>query len=668
LNHPNIAQIYGIEESASIRAIVMELVPGEDLSARIAKGPIPLAEALPLARQVADALEAAHENGIVHRDLKPANVKVTTDGRIKILDFGLAKLGTAGATGSGGSDSGSPTLTAATEVGTILGTAAYMAPEQAEGKNVDKRADVWAFGVLLYEMLTGRSLFTGASTTEVLAAVIRDTPDWSALPADVSPAVRRLLARCLAKDPKRRLRDIGDARFELEEMDAAGEHPDAQKTRFAVPVWVLAIAVLVAGTLGAVLMVGRPSETPPGAGTRRAAIELGSLSDSRTFSFPMALSGDGSLLVYTVGRASGSPLYARRLDSLEARPIEGTAGAVGPFLSRDGRLIGFEREGGIFSVPLAGGPVVHARGSAHLPGGSPAWTEDGRIVLTSSSGALVSFNADGSSPRTLTTPSPGERHLSPFPLPGGRTILFTAVGADPREARLAAVSLADGQVRSLVDGGASTGQFADGYLVYARPDQRLMAVLFDATRVEKTGVPQPLPDRVTWTRFGIAHFSVAPGVLVYFPPAVTSLVEVDRGGGRQTLWTDRQWHHPRYSPDGTRIVVDVTGDDGERDVWVFDRALKTLSRTTRIGDAHDPSWLPDGRSVSFLSFKSGGVPLLVARADGTSPPEPLRLGSGFFPEDLVNPGGWIRDGSAYVGGVQDRGSPSDLWLLPGDGS
>jgi Tol biopolymer transport system component len=670
LNHPNIAQIYGVEESGPVRAIVMELVEGEELSARIARGPIPWTEALPLARQVADALEAAHENGIIHRDLKPANVKIT-DGRIKVLDFGLAKLGTPDAAGSISSDLlNSPTMTTSeTRVGMILGTAAYMAPEQAQGKTADKRADIWAFGVVLYEMLSGSSLFGAGSTTEVLAAVIKDTPDWTALPADVPPAMRRLLARCLEKDPKQRLRDIGDARFELNQADASGtERSDASGKRHALPVWVLGAAVLTIAMIAAILAMRRPSSEAAPRGPRRGAIPISDLGDSRTFTFRVALSGDGLLLVHdTSGRASGGPLHARRLDSLDSQPIEGTAGAVSPFLSYDGRLVGFEREAEIFSVPVAGGAVVHARGSAHLPEGRPAWMPDGRIVFTSPRGGLVLMNADGSSPRTLTTPERGERHISPCPLPDGRTVLFTAVGADPGEARIAAVSLADGGVRTLIEDGAVTGQFSDGYLVYARPDRRLMAVPFDATRVEISGPTQSLPDHVSRTRFGVAHFSLAPGLLVYLPPSLTRLVEIDRSGRRETLEADRLWHHPRYSPDGSRVAVDVTNPGGERDIWIFDRALKTLSRLTRIGDAHDPSWLPDGRSVSFFSFKSGGVPLLIASIDGAGSPEPLPLGDGFSSIDLVNPGAWIPDGTAYVGGVKEHGAPGDLWLLPRSG-
>jgi Tol biopolymer transport system component len=289
---------------------------------------------------------------------------------------------------------------------------------------------------------------------------------------------------------------------------------------------------------------------------------------------------------------------------------------------------------------------------------------DGRIVFSTRRGGLLVMNADGSSPQMVTTPLSGERHLSPHPLPDGRTILFTAVPADPNKARIAAVSLADGQIRTLIEDGGVTPQYSDGFIVYARPDRRLMAVPFDAARAAISGSAQPLPDHVTRTRFGVAHFSVASGLLVYLPAAVTHLVEIDRAGRVETLETERQWHHPRYSPDGARIAVDVTGNSGERDVWIYDRAAKTLSRVTRIGDAHDPSWLPDGKSISFFSFTSGPVPLLIVPADGASAPEPVPVSGGFSAMDLVNPGAWTPDGRAYVGGVRDGGAPGDLWLLP----
>ena len=675
LNHPNIAQIYGLDDSAGLHALVLELVEGPTLEDRIARGALNWTDGVPIARQIAEALEAAHEHGIVHRDLKPANVKLTSDGRVKVLDFGLAKL--AAPDGAQGADHdllNSPTMTgSASEAGMILGTASYMAPEQAQGKPVDKRADIWAFGALLYEMLTGRRPFPGSSTTEVLAGVLKDAPDWTALPDDVPAGLRHLVSRCLAKNPTQRLRDIGDARLELDHIVAAGgDVPVRQSLRRTLPRWTVWPVSLAAGLAGALLVFALRS-SPDGAvsaGTpRRAAIQTTNLGDVRATTFPVALAVDGSLLVYATDDVAGGMLHARQLFSLDAHPIEGTTGALGPFISSDGRLVGFQREGQIFSVPVAGGPVVHAHGSAHLAEGHPAWMPDGRIVYTSPKGGLVSMNADGSSPETLTTPEKGERHLSPFPLPDGRTVLFTAVGGDASHARIDAVSLADRRVRTLVDNGAVTAQYADGHLVYGQLDRQLMAVPFDPSRVELSGAPQALPDRASRSRFGVAHFAVARGVLVYLPLPATHLVEVDRSGRRETLdRLQRVWHHPRYSPDGSHIVVDVATAAGERDVWTFDRSLKTLSRVTRIGDAHDPSWLPDGRSISFLSFKSRGGPLMLAPADGATNPEPVPIGSEFAASDLINPGGWLPDGSAYLCGVADRGGPSDLWRVPRGGS
>jgi serine/threonine-protein kinase len=674
LNHPNIGHIYGLEDSGSTCALVLELVEGATLAERFAHAPIPVAEALAIARQIAEALDAAHEQGIIHRDLKPANIRLRDDGTVKVLDFGLAKL--AGASGDRHQDAmSSPTVTrGGTELGVILGTAAYMSPEQAKGKAVGKRADIWAFGVVLYEMLGGRQLFGGDSTTEVLAAVVKDSPDWTALPSETPPAVRRLLERCLEKDPRRRLRDIGDARLELESAHITEPVAPARASRRVAPIWSLGAAIVLTAAVSAIVM---RSWTAPGSErdatsgpTRRAAIQVTGLDDIGSSSASLVtLSADGSLLVHRTTLASGGSLHTRRLDALESQPIEGTDGAQAAFLSPDGSVVGFQREGEIFSVPVAGGPVTRARGSAHLPEGRPGWMPDGRIVYTAPRGGLVVIRPDGSSPETITEPQPGDRHLSPHPLPDGRTILFTAVGRDITDARIAAVSVSDRRVKTIVRDGAMTPQYADGVLVHGRADGRLVAIPFDPSQVELTGQAMTLPDAVSRTRFGVAQFSAVRGVLVYAPAAKSRLVEIERNGRRETLVSEeRAWHHPRYAPDGTRIVFDLTIGGADRDVWVFDRGTKTLSRVTRIGDAHDPSWLPNGREVSFFSFKSGPGPLMIAPSDGALDPQAVRIGGGFTAADLVNPGTWLRDGSAYIGGVKARGAPSDIWRVPRDGT
>jgi hypothetical protein len=288
-------------------------------------------------------------------------------------------------------------------------------------------------------------------------------------------------------------------------------------------------------------------------------------------------------------------------------------------------------------------------------------------VFTTPNGGLTVMRADGSATEAVTAPESGARHLSPHVLPDGRTILFTVVGQDVNASHIAVVSLGDRRVRTIVPDGAMTPQYAEGHLLYVRPDRRLMAVAFDPSSATTSGDAVALPDLVSRTRFGVAHYAAVGGLVVYVPPAVGHLVEVERSGRRERLIAeDRNYHHPRYSPDGTRLVFDLTLGGTERDVWIFDRGTRTMSRVTRIGDAHDPSWLPNGREVSFFSFKAGS--LMTAPYDGATAPRPVTIGPGFAATDLLNPGSWVPDGSAYVGGVTERGAPSDVWRIPRDGS
>jgi len=301
-------------------------------------------------------------------------------------------------------------------------------------------------------------------------------------------------------------------------------------------------------------------------------------------------------------------------------------------------------------------------------GGRPAWTPDGRIIYTSERGALVIVHSDGSSLEQLTTPAEGTQHLSPTVLPEGRMLLFTEIPGNISEARIVALSLSDHQTRTLITGGALTPQYADGFLFYCRPNGAMIAVPFDAGRAEVTGRERTLPDRVDHSRFGVAHYVAAPGVLLYSPYAQTRLVEIDRAGVVAPLTEEGRWHMPRYSPDGTRIVFDhITGEGAERDVWTIGRADRTLSRVTHVGDAHDPTWLPNGKEISFLSLKSPGGPLMIAAADGSGEPRAVRVDGPFKASAVVNPGVWLSDGS-YLGGVVERTGNSDIWRFPRDGA
>ena len=602
----------------------------------------------------------------MHRDVKPANLFLTRRHTLKILDFGIARL-LATPAAAAAEQTATVVATDATSPGVRLGTVGYMAPEQIAGIPADARADVFAFGCVLQELLTGVPPFRRASTGETMSAILNG--DASPPPANVPDSVAGIIRRCLQKDPAERFQSASDLAFVLTSLRHHNREAPTNRTQSAasrLSVFAVVAATAVAATW--FVMRGRTSAIQSEPPLRRAVIQVPGLGD-RTSSWAslMTVSADGSVLVYgTSGQNASGSLHARGLDALDSQPIDGTEGALAAFLSPDGRVVGFERDAEILSVPVSGGAMTRAKGSAHIAEGRPAWTPDGRIVFTNPQGQLQIIHADGSSPEAITKPERNERHLSPCVLPDGRTILFTIVATDVNAARVGAVSLVDRRVRNLVSDGAMTPQYADGFLLYVRPDGALMAVSFDPSNVQIAGEPHALPDRVSRTRFGVAQYAAAHGVIVYVPTARTKLVEVDRSGRSEPIAAEeRSWHHPRYSPDGTRIVLDLTASDGgDRDVWIVDRDAKTLSRVTRIGDAHDPSWLPNGREVSFFTFKSGGGPLAIASADGAGDPQPVRIGRGFTSTDLIDSGGWLPDGSAYVGGVSDHGGPADIWRIP----
>ena len=434
----------------------------------------------------------------------------------------------------------------------------------------------------------------------------------------------------------------------------------------------VAMALLVVVASGVALWIWlRNAPDSTSSSMRSATIHLtghaGQL-DPRSQAPWFALARDG-LLVYTV-QGSTNPMLSRRLDAPTPRPVDGTSGGATPFLSPDGQMLGFERDGEMFVVPTSGGPTTRVQDAVFLAtGGRPAWTPDGRVIYTSERGALVMVRPDGTSPEQLTTPTDGTRHLSPVVLPDGRTLLFAEIGGNVNDARIAALSFSDRHTRTLISGGAMTPQYADGFIFYCRPDGTLMAAPFDAAHVELTGEAHALPDRVDRSRFGVAHYAAAPGVLLYAPYAQTRLVEMDGTGAVSVLTEAGRWHMPQYSPDGTRILLDnVSGEGAERDVWTLSRTDKTLSRVTRIGDAHDPTWLPNGKEVSFLSFKSPGGPLMIAAADGSGEPRAMHITGPFRPIELVNPGMWLSDGSAYLAGVVEGSGNSDIWLIPRNGA
>ena len=616
LNHPHIAQIYGLEESGSTRALVMELVEGPTLADRIAEGPLPLDEALPIARQIVEALEAAHEQGIIHRDLKPANIKVRPDGTVKVLDFGLAKLAEPGASGaeSAGAVTMSPTIMspAMTQVGVILGTAAYMSPEQARGRTVDRRADIWAFGVVFYEMLAGHRPFKGDDLTDTLASVVKDQSDLSKVPADV----RRLLGRCLEKDPQRRLRAIGDVWDLLDDGSAArarGGAAAGPRWHQRVPWVVAALAFVVAAWAGwgAWATNGLAAETPPDVTrlelTLPPGVELFG-STSRT----VASSPDGRSLAF-VGTALGErQLFLRRLDRFEATPVRGTEGATTSFFSPDGNALGFATSAGeLRTVSLVDGLVTTAaRGASILYGA--AWTSDDYLVYVHD-GALWQVHRTGGEPKALTTLSGDEvTQAFPTPLPGDRTLLF-AVQSKGGQWRIESLTRGTGQ-RQPVLTNATMPLIGTGNRLFFYRDGQLLVSEFDTGTMKTSGSPEQVLENLPNRSEGVPAADVsAAGMIVYAPgAAVRRLVWVSRTGVEEPVIDEvRGYLNPRVSPDGTRIVVQAGG------VWVLDlrrRAFELLPTQSTASNAF-PTWLPDGRHVIHRS----GVGLRIENTGGVEP-------------------------------------------------
>ena len=631
LNHSHIAQIYGLEDiGAGGRAIVMELIEGDDLSQRIARGPLPLDEALPIARQIADALEAAHERGIIHRDLKPANIKVRPDGTVKVLDFGLAKaMEPAGAASPSASESPTITTPAMTEAGMILGTAAYMSPEQARGKRVDTRADIWAFGCVLYEMVTGRRAFEGEGVSETLARVIEREPDWARLPATLSPSLRTYLRRCLQKDPRQRVQAIGDVRLALEGAfetavpNTAAAAVGAQWRRLTI---VGVAATLASGAIIGTLVWVAMRQAPPRV-TRLEVTPSGPAALSINWNArDLAITPDGSRLIYVGNRST--QLFVRALDATAPVAVF-TGQPSGPFVSPDGQWIGFADGLGVLKkVSVTGGPAVTLATLDTAGPSGATWGPDDTIIVATNSVAtgLQQVAAAGGPLTVLTRPDreQGEAdHLWPEMLPGGRAVLFTitALTGGLDAAQVAVLDLQTGERQVLVRGVShahyvldkpkwSSPQNQGGHLVYAAAGT-LRAVAFDLASLETRGTPVTVVSDVVMTaRGGVDAVVAGDGTLAY----VSGSVE---GTPRTLLWVDRQgletpipapprpYLLPALSPDGTRVAV--FANDYERDLWLWDLSRTTLTRLTSA-DGVDvvQVWTPDGRRLIFTS-EQGGV-------------------------------------------------------------
>jgi serine/threonine protein kinase/Tol biopolymer transport system component len=629
LNHPHIATLYGVEPMVGGQALVMELVEGDTLTAVIARagggrreGGLPRAQALRIASQIADALEAAHERGIVHRDLKPSNVNVRADGSVKVLDFGLARMWLDHSDG----DPHAETLTSAGDPGVVLGTPAYMSPEQARGERVDRRTDVWAFGCVLYEMLTGQPAFGGATRSDVLARVLEREPAFDALPPDTPPSIRRLLQRTLAKDVRDRLRDIGDVGLELK--DALTDVPPSSPRRAFRVGAPTALATALAAAIAVALAVAswNSGRRPDAVASRVSRFELrlpasAPLRDGGDDTRLFALSPDGTLLVYLTTKG----LAMRRLDRLQVDVLEVQGFETRPFFSPDGKWIAGTGDG-LRKISVAGGPLIQLTDTG--PGAVGTWGDDG-IVFADVTG-LFRVSPDGGMPERLPVGAlgPNEQVTFPEPLPGGSAVLFTVIStrsntlgdsSTSATARIEALDLASG-VRTVVLRGAGRPRYlATGHLVYASGES-LFVVPFDRDRLATTGDPVQLAE-------GSSEFAVSDdGVLVYaagLDRTRRQLVWVDRHGREESLGAPTaQYAYPRLSPDGARVALDVLGPN--RDVWIWDIRRRALDRfTTDPTENALPAWTRDGARVAFASGQSGVPNMFMQSADGAGAAEPL---------------------------------------------
>jgi serine/threonine protein kinase/Tol biopolymer transport system component len=670
LNHPNIAAIYGLERSNERIALVMELVEGPTLEERIRGDAIPLEEALVIATQITEALEAAHERGIVHRDLKPANVKVRTDGAVKVLDFGIAKAMEPLA-GSAPSVSLSPTITtpAMTRAGMILGTAAYMAPEQARGTTVDRRADIWAFGCVLYEMLTKRRAFDGASAVEVISDVLKTDPEWAALPVGTPAAVRSLLRRCLQRDPNRRLRDAADARFQIEEAlsDSVADRAPGRATPFtATPRrtwWVAAVTIASAAAVAASLWFSRRSAPEP----EEVRLEIGALPTTEPTS--IAVSPDGRMVVFVATAGRQSRLWMRPLNEESAKPLEGTEDAKLPFWSPDSRSVGFAADAQLKRVDIESGAVrVLASGGA-LGG---AWNRDGTILFDRNPGpGLFRVSAEGGEVREVMRGTPeANDQWSPQFLPDHRHYLFYATGTAP------GVYGGDLQTseppRRIVDAQAAA-YASSGHLLFVRKGT-LFAQAFDPVRLVLAGSPIVIAEHVVeggGAGATAALSASASGPIAYRTGPSTArnhFVWFDRSGTAQEAIPGSAGFdafHSSLSEDESRLALSRI--DGSTDIWVLDVKRGVSSRLT-FDPAFDltPEWSPDGRRIAFTSNRKGttNYALYMKSADGAGKDEFL-VGEGL---GTTSPNDWSPDGR-FILYVIGAGRSRDILALPleGDG-
>jgi serine/threonine protein kinase len=679
LNHPNIASIFGIERVGERNFLVMELVDGETLAERIMRGPIPLDEALGYSRQILEALEGAHEKGVIHRDLKPANIKITSEGRIKVLDFGLAKsVSGANETESTTSAvaSNSPTLSlAATQAGVILGTAAYMSPEQAKGKTVDRRTDVFAFGCILFEMLTGQRTFGGEDVSDTLGAVLIREPDWTQLPPNVPSGIRNLLRLCLEKNPKNRRGSASDVRLDLEAVlkePVNSTRPLVERRTHPLAVFVAALTLSI---IAAVVAWNLKPKTPSPPVVRFSFALPGDQAFTNTGRQLVAWAPDGSRFVYV----ANNRLYLKTLGETASRPIPGTQmdqGILNPVFSPDGQSLAFFAlaDKALKRISVGGG-VPTTIGSIEAPFGI-SWTADDEILAGQGPKGIIRISAKGGRAQTIITVQANEVAHGPQMLPDGDTVLFTLAEGAVRQwdkAQIVAQSLKSGERKVLLEGGHDARYLPTGYLIYTVANT-LMVAPFDVKRPAITGSSVPVVEGVASSaNTGTTQFSVSSnGSLIYVPStnktSQSTLALVDRDGKAKPLaLPPGGYAHPRISPSGRQIAfhtVDAkTGQPDERadqaNIWIYDLDGKiSMRQLTFVGNNLFPIWSPDGERVLFQSDREGDLGLFMQRADGTGQAERVTKPDSEFYSHV--PDSWHRDGDTFLF-TKGKGSDASVW-------